>query len=307
MLTIVVGSRISTVCLLAVLLGALVPTLCRAQGRSAKVVSEESTGEAKTQATSTHPSLQEDDTSLKGDRNHYSWMDSMQQQQVRRAVVRTVFVWRGKPEDVTVSKIVYFSKYEHDCAQIDDPKRLSQFQASGLEKQLSDAAIAHTKRANWISMDKIHKPKRGVAIIELLDSESLPLRPDILVPALPASSPFRIAVDMDDVYGTTAILKEGVSSTERDQGLWATLVVDDSCMTGAILKFGANPNLTDASGLTVLMTAVRYQALANVMLLVKAGANVNAKADNGQTALSLAKGAGNQELIHFLEKSGARE
>jgi ankyrin repeat protein len=78
-----------------------------------------------------------------------------------------------------------------------------------------------------------------------------------------------------------------------------------------LLKKGANvdeaPTSGPAEGITSLMTMVRNNNLEVAKLLIKHGANVNAKAKNGTTPLSLAQKKKNSEMIKLLKNEGASD
>jgi ankyrin repeat protein len=99
-------------------------------------------------------------------------------------------------------------------------------------------------------------------------------------------------------------------------------------IVGDLLKAGADPNAHGTSGLTPLMTACfrgaeviwevafgkefpshpgkkRTDWVGVVQLLLDSGAQVNAQASNGITALMLAHTTGQKEIIELLEKAGA--
>lgn len=242
----------------------------------------------------------------RGDGVRYPWMDAMRSEGVRRALVRTEFVWRGKPTAVRVSRIVYSSEYEPACAQISDPQRLSRVRTSGLEGRLGDAAIARTLSAHWLLIHGRHGTKHGIGIIELLADEWLPRRPDILAPAPKAPDRFREAVDMEDVAAVTALFGS-VTREERDSALWAALLSDDPCLFAAILKRSANVNLRNQDGESLLMAAARHGALANAKALLAAGADVGATAPNGETALSIAVRLHDDRITELLRQSGAHQ
>jgi ankyrin repeat protein len=72
-----------------------------------------------------------------------------------------------------------------------------------------------------------------------------------------------------------------------------------------LLDSGMKPGATTAAGTTALMLAVRD--LEKVKLLVGRGADVNARAQSGFTALMVAaRYRGNDEVIRFLLRSGAK-
>jgi ankyrin repeat protein len=55
-------------------------------------------------------------------------------------------------------------------------------------------------------------------------------------------------------------LKRIVDPRLRDAAMSLALIDDDSRMTTALLKAGADPNLRDHDGFTLLIMAVRYEA-----------------------------------------------
>jgi len=77
----------------------------------------------------------------------------------------------------------------------------------------------------------------------------------------------------------------------------------------ALLDAGAKVNVQDIRGMTPLMLAVasETQDLAVVQLLLKAGADVNAKSTAGETALDWAKKFGNSGTIGALSAADAHE
>jgi hypothetical protein len=229
----------------------------------------------------------------------------MRREGVKRALVRTEFVWHRKPTEVKVSRIVYFSKYDHDCSQIQASDRLLSIRTSGLERKLKDAAIRRTIGGHFLLIHRRHI-SHGVGVIEFVDDPILPRQTDILVPAPERLNALKEATDMDDVGDVKNILQAGVDQGDRESALWASLSLDDPCLTSALLKAGSDVNQQDHDGFSLLMVSVRYKALSNVKVLVASGANVNLKAQNGDTALSIAKASHSDAIEKLLLDSGAR-
>jgi ankyrin repeat protein len=75
-----------------------------------------------------------------------------------------------------------------------------------------------------------------------------------------------------------------------------------------LLNSGANIDARNRGGETPLMVAcvLGDQGWQKVSLLVKAGADVNAKDTNGFSVLQHAQGAGATQIVQFLIKSGAK-
>ena len=71
-----------------------------------------------------------------------------------------------------------------------------------------------------------------------------------------------------------------------------------------LIRSGANLNARDVCGGTALMTAARGGSVEIVRKLIKAGANVNAKDNVGQTALACAIASGHTEVADLLKSGG---
>ena len=242
-----------------------------------------------------------------------AWMDAMRRQGVKRAQVATEFLGLGRPIYVGVIRIVYFSEYDHgSCSQIADAKRLSGIRASGLEEQLMQAAREGVAGARWATMDPHLPPWHGRSQFNLLADEWLPAITFLTGFPDRRMDPCVESASMGDLADVTARLRRGVDLGIRDEAMWIALMSNDSCMTTALLRSGVDPNLRDQDGFTLLMTAVRYNALSSAKILLDAGADVNATAKLpspklGGTALSWAVGTGKQDMIRLLRGAGARQ
>ena len=112
---------------------------------------------------------------------------------------------------------------------------------------------------------------------------------------------------------TEAMLAAGVElnpKTIYPSPLGYAIDEHDTVMIEALLKKGAEVNLSDSeTGDTLLMSAAKYSTPEVVQILVKAGANVNAKNKRGQTALMLADTMDNlwrREIVALLIEHGAK-
>jgi hypothetical protein len=128
----------------------------------------------------------------RGNGVHYPWMDEMRKEGVRRVVAEVGFVWRHKPEQMSVVKIMYFNNY--DDGLIADKNKLDQIYSSGLEEQLKREAIRRASSGYWIDIPKpTPNPLHGGTRVELFDDEWLPVpsprfwahNPDVAHPTPP--------------------------------------------------------------------------------------------------------------------------
>lgn len=73
----------------------------------------------------------------------------------------------------------------------------------------------------------------------------------------------------------------------------------------ALIELGANPHFKDSQNNTLLITASAQNALGIVRLLLSKGVDINAKNNNGFTALEIARRFKYPDIVQFLKKSGA--
>jgi ankyrin repeat protein len=74
-----------------------------------------------------------------------------------------------------------------------------------------------------------------------------------------------------------------------------------------LIEKGADVNAKDNEGITALMYAVAFEHPEMVKLLIDAGADVNAKDNEGITALMVASFEGYTDIVELLIKAGAKE
>ena len=79
--------------------------------------------------------------------------------------------------------------------------------------------------------------------------------------------------------------------------------------TAMLLKVGADPNARDPEGRTMLMLAAASDALPTdiVKMLIEKGADVNARSQSGETALQMAKLRGDTGITRLLLAAGATD
>ncbi len=74
-----------------------------------------------------------------------------------------------------------------------------------------------------------------------------------------------------------------------------------------LLAAGANVNAKNNDGVPALSFAAEKGHTATVQALLEAGADVNANAKNGMTALMEAQDSGQTEVVEILKNAGAKE
>jgi len=225
-----------------------------------------------------------------GDGIYHAWMDEMRQQGIRRALVSTEFVWRKKPTDIKVTRVVYFSTYDGDCGQIVDPQQLSKIRSSGLEAELSEEAVQRTTHTHWFHRGPPRRNKPGWCVVHLLDDEWLPSSPpDVLFLIPKRVDSLEGAAGLGDVAALTALLHSGVTPERRDGLVWALTALPRPCTLRALLRAGADPNMRDRDGSPLLTEEIRRDNFENAKVLIEAGADVNATNALGVTPLSFAE------------------
>ena len=98
------------------------------------------------------------------------------------------------------------------------------------------------------------------------------------------------------------VIRKFISSETAQKLLFAAVKKDFYSLIEFELKNGANPNLTDESGYSLLM---RAQSVRTAQLLIENGADVNYQAPDGYTAYALAFKFDNG-LASILRQNGAR-
>ncbi len=128
-------------------------------------------------------------------------------------------------------------------------------------------------------------------------------------------SPAHEAVWNQHTHVLALLLDHGADANAEDRFGWSLLhyAAGWPDMTKLLLDKGANPNVVERErGRTPLLFAAGgriegkdYKTAAE--LLIKYGANVNAKDWDGKTPLSRAQEAGHTEIVELLKKHGAKE
>jgi ankyrin repeat protein len=94
--------------------------------------------------------------------------------------------------------------------------------------------------------------------------------------------------------------------SEQEAALQAAAVKGDTDTVKAMLDKGAKVDARDENGGTALGHAVWFGHLDTVRLLIDRGADVNAGKRDGSTPLQLANSSNHPEIAEVLKKAGAR-
>lgn len=109
----------------------------------------------------------------------------------------------------------------------------------------------------------------------------------------------------------TALAGLSSCAVQRQHGqtrLMQAIETGDVMAARSILSAGTNVNAKSNNGETALMVACRqYMSESIVRDLISYGADVNAKSRAGLTALMIAKQSGRTELVDLLLANGAQE
>lgn len=123
-------------------------------------------------------------------------------------------------------------------------------------------------------------------------------------------SPLAWATDEGNLETTACLLKYGAGKDPKS----LNGALFNSCVRGPVgavhllLDQGANPNIPSGFAAYTPLMGAAYSESSDVeviKLLLKSGADVNAKAATGDTALQLAAKRGRTEIVALLEKAGA--
>jgi hypothetical protein len=227
-----------------------------------------------------------------GDGIHEPWMDDMRKQNVKGAMFEVHGTWLLPFGFIrpNVTRIMYFGKYAGPNAQITDARWLEKIRSSGLEKELEKVALRRADRASRLLHSTPLTCKDCFAQVRLVDDEWLMWNHISLVEYDASMTPLDQASVVDDEASLGQLLGENHRQRDLDRALFAAVGPswDTTGAINLILKAGANVNTRKEDGSTPLMDAVRANDLQAATLLMAAGANPNIKDGSGNTALSIA-------------------
>ena len=119
-------------------------------------------------------------------------------------------------------------------------------------------------------------------------------------------SALRIAIERNNLPIVKLLLEYGADPNHIDK-LWSSPIhyTVDSEIIKELLKYGAEVDSEDSSGMTPLMRALAGEKFEIAKIFLDHGANINHCDNDGLTALHEASNTGQLETIEFLLKHGA--
>lgn len=116
----------------------------------------------------------------------------------------------------------------------------------------------------------------------------------------PAAMPLNIIIQNANAEFLDLVLGKGIK-IDPNKLLIQAIVESKPALVPTIIKYGANPNVSDSLGKPVLWLAVAKSNMENVQYLIAAGAELNVRdVKKGATPLMIAVTAKNEEMVKYL-------
>lgn len=243
-----------------------------------------------------------------GDGVTHPYVERMQQLGVQRAELELHAILRGNhPAKIQVVRRLYFRRFDAPNSQISDETNLKAIE-KGLQLDLDDIARDRASRARTFKFADPHlwPLKRVTSYVEILANAWLPEREALWVPSGRSDDALNLAVIHSDAAETRVLLESHRFGTAKlNQALFDAALsrYDNSAVIALLLKAGADPNARTTDGSTPLVNAIRRPC--NLRPLLEGGANPNARDKWGGTALDSARRHKNAVAIRLLQDAGA--
>lgn len=236
------------------------------------------------------------------------YMDKMGELGVQRAMIEVRAVRRrNRPQGMQVVRRLFYRRFDGPDAQISDEGVLNAIGVSGLEADLDRIARNRVSTAPIVKAgDWPVRSKRLVSFVEFFADPWMPEQPALLFALSGSAATTTSAVVESDAPGTRALLKSNkFSKKELDRSLFDAVLsrYDNSTVIKLLMDAGADANARNEEGTTPLMNAVARPC--NLRPLLDGGANLYARDKWGKTALDHARETKATVAEHLLEEAGA--
>jgi len=251
-----------------------------------------------------------------GDGTSKPYMQTMGDRGVQRAFFEVQGIWRGgRTEDIQIVRRLYYGKLDGPDVQITDVATLNEIEKSGLGATLEKAVLSRIKDARlfagidqWAGVGIIGYWRwrlRGGHVYGDVDLFASPWVdrsvPDFVSPYKPGDD-FTHAAHIGDVIALSKLLStRKYSQPDLNRALNSAVMSlwDNTTAINMLLKAGADVNARFVDGTTPLM--LTYECSCNISVLLANGARIEDRNRWGQTASDLARQRHDAFALRLLE------
>lgn len=232
------------------------------------------------------------------------YMERMRGQGVARASVEIAAILeKGKPTQLRIDRRLYFSRLDGADSQIVDIAALKRIEESGLSLLLDEISRARALKAPVVRGPDLHffTDKQLTADLEFFAVPTIRERQVMFGPR-GHLKPLEARVILGDLIGTRTLLESRkFADDELDQALFASVLsrYDNTTVMHVLLTAGANVNARASNGVIPLMSAIAHPC--NLIPLLNAGADLNARDKWGRTAIQQAREQRMNLAVRILE------
>jgi hypothetical protein len=253
-----------------------------------------------------------------GDGASKPYMRTMLDRRVQRALFEVQGIWRrGRTENIQIVRRIYYGKLDGADAQITDAATLNEIEKSGLLAMLDKAVLSRIKDARlfagidqWAGVGIIGYWKwrvRGGHIygsVDLFASPWVsPFVPDLVRPYKPGDDLTHAAYIGDVIALSRLLSTKKYSEPDLNRALKFAIMSlwDNTTAISMLLKAGADVNAKSSDGTTPLMAT--YECSCNISALLANGARIEDRNRWGQTASDLARQRHDAVALRLLENT----